>query len=94
MSNLFLNATLLSAAVLFVTGCESYEVEEQFGEAVRHVVQAQKANPETSANPDPDPIDGTDSARVRAVLESYREAITEPEERSDEVTITFGGTNG
>ena len=72
MSNLFLNATLLSAAVLFVTGCESYEVEEQFGEAVRHVVQAQKANPETSANPDPDPIDGTDSARVRAVLESYR----------------------
>ena len=94
MSNLFLQGTLLSTVILLVSGCETYEVEEQFGEAVRHVVQAQKANPETSANPDPDPIDGTDSARAGAVLESYREAITKPEDRSDEVTITLGGTNG
>lgn len=94
MCNSFLRLTLVSAALVLVSACETYEIEEQFGDSVRHVVQAQKANPEVSANPDPDPIDGTDSARARAVLESYREAITKPEESSNEVSITFGGADG
>ena len=60
-----------------VSACATTEysqssTEKEFGNSVRHVVEAQKANPEASRNPDPNPIDQGDGARLEPVLEAYR----------------------
>jgi hypothetical protein len=59
--------------VLGVSACATQSQSEQdFGESVRHVVQAQKANPDASRNPDPNPIMHGDGARLEPVVEAYR----------------------
>lgn len=60
-----------------VSACASTEysessAEEGLGSSVRHVVEAQKANPEASRNPDPNPINAGDGVRLEPVLEAYR----------------------
>jgi type IV pilus biogenesis protein CpaD/CtpE len=58
---------------LALGGCATQsESEKEFGQSVRHVVQAQKANPDASANPDPTPIMQGDGARLEPVLDAYR----------------------
>lgn len=58
---------------LGVSACASQsQSEKNFGESVRHVVQAQKANPEASRNPDPNPIMHGDGARLEPVVDAYR----------------------
>jgi len=58
---------------LGVSACATQsQSEQEFGDSVRHVVQAQKANPDASLNPDPNPIMHGDGARLEPVVEAYR----------------------
>ena len=79
---------LVIAAVVFVmAGCSSMNektaTEEDFGNSVRHMVQAQTANP----TPSTDPIATGDGQRIENALESYRTNVGRPERVNDDIVI-------
>jgi len=85
---LALAAALLSACAL--TGATPSATEEHFGESVRHMVEHQKANPEASRNPDPNPIMEGDGPRLESVLETYRSDTGQPAEVERDILIDIG----
>jgi hypothetical protein len=81
-------AALLALAV---AGCATEygqsRSEREFGNSVRHVVQAQKANPDKSENPDPNPVDHADGARLEPVLKAYRTDTGAPEKVERDILL-------
>ena len=81
-------AALLALAA---AGCASdygeSRSEREFGNSVRQVVQAQKENPEKSENPDPNPVDHADGARLEPVLKTYRTDTGTPEKVERDILI-------
>jgi hypothetical protein len=84
-------AAVLAFAALALGGCASdyglSKSEREFGNSVRHVVQAQKAHPEKSENPDPNPVDRADGARLEPVLKAYRTDTGTPENVERDILI-------
>ena len=82
----------LSLVLLGLAGCNSTSaVEDDFGNSVRQMVDAQKANPEVSNNPDRDPVDGTDAERVVRVLKTYREDVAQPSDVRRDRALNISG---
>jgi hypothetical protein len=70
----------LAAALSLATGCASGpdRVEEDFGNSVRAMRQAQTMDAVAAAAPDTTPITSTDGQRMENALQSYRENVGNP----------------
>lgn len=85
----FTVCTVLGAA----GGCTSTDpvrVEEDFGNSVRHMIQAQIHDPQAAANPPVDPPMNLDGAKADNILKSYRKDVSKPEQIEKPLQITIG----
>lgn len=73
---------LLLALGVGITGCV-WPQKDDFGDSVRHIQTVQRATPATQVAPQ-------DGQRMRAVLQTYREDISKPQEIKQEITINVG----
>ena len=62
-------------------------VEEDFGNSVRHMVNAQIYDPEAARNPPKAPPMGIDGVQAEAVMDVYREHVGDPKDVSKAVKI-------
>jgi len=87
-----LNICLLTGIVMAIaltTGCASgpTRVEEDYGNSVRAMRQAQTMDPVAAATVDTTPITSTDGQRMENVLKTYRQSVGSPAETGK--TIEF-----
>jgi type IV pilus biogenesis protein CpaD/CtpE len=77
----------VSGSLFAVAGCASgpSTVENDFGNSVRHMTQAQVANP--AAPVDNDPIDHGDGPRINAAIDVYRKSVSDPKEIKQDIVI-------
>ena len=82
-----IRAVALSGCLFAVAGCATGPtvVENDFGDSVRQMTQAQTANP--AAPVDNDPIDHSDGPRINAAVEAYRKGVSDPKETKQAITI-------
>lgn len=90
-----LNVAVVGAMALavLISGCASTDpvrVEEDFGESVRHMIQAQTANPNPPADPAASPSGGMDGKKSDAVIEAYRKHTSNPGNVERPITISIG----
>ena len=86
-----LHALVASAALLAAAGCATTDpnaVEQDFGNSVRHMRQAQIANP--SAPADNDPIDHGDGQRINGAIEAYRTGVADRATVKEDLVIGVG----
>lgn len=83
----FLRPLVLSAPLLIVAACAAGPdaVETDFGNSVRHMQEAQTANPTAPA--DSSPLDHGDGVRINAAIEAYRNGAADPKSVKDENLI-------
>ncbi len=76
--NNMLRLLVASAPLLIVGGCATgpKAVENDFGNSVRHMTQAQTADPTAPA--DSNPLDHGDGTRINGAIEAYRNSATDP----------------
>jgi hypothetical protein len=91
-----MNICLLTGIVMAIaltTGCASgpTRVEEDYGNSVRAMRQAQVMDPVAAATVDTTPVTATDGQRMEAVLQTYRESVGSPAETAK--TIDFAIDN-
>ena len=94
-SNQTMNICLLTGIVMAIalsTGCASgpTRVEEDYGNSVRAMQQAQVLDPVAAATVDTTPITSTDGQRMEAVLQTYRESVGSPTETSKTIDFEIG----
>ena len=87
-----LNICLLTGIVMAIaltTGCASgpTRVEEDYGNSVRAMRQAQTMDPVAAATVDTTPVTSTDGQRMENVLKTYRQSVGRPSETGK--TIEF-----
>ncbi len=83
-------AVVLAAMTLAAcTTTDPTRVEEDFGNSVRHMVNAQIYDQEAAQNPPKDPPMGIDAVQAEAVLKVYREHVGDPEEVTDTLRINI-----
>jgi type IV pilus biogenesis protein CpaD/CtpE len=93
MRNLTIISGLAFAASLaLLTGCAHgpEAVEADYGNSVRHMMQAQTANPTAPA--DTSAIEGSDGQRLNTVMETYRKDVSKPEDVKKDIIINVGGS--
>lgn len=77
-----------SAALFAAAGCVTTDpnaVEADFGNSVRHMRQAQIANP--SSPVDNDPIDHGDGQRINGAIDVYRKSVGNPAAVKEDLAI-------
>lgn len=80
-------------AMLSATGCSSTDpvrVEEDFGNSVRNMVNAQIYNPNAAKNPPAEPPLALDGEKADKVLEAYRGDVYKPEKAERPISIRIG----
>lgn len=77
----------LCAPLLLAAGCATgpETVENDYGNSVRHMMQAQTANPTAPA--DSNPLDHGDGMRINGAVEAYRNGVADPKTIKDEMII-------
>jgi len=82
----------LAAALALTAGCASGpdRVEEDFGNSVRAMRQAQTMDVVAAAAPDTTPITSTDGQRMENALQSYRESVGQPAAVQDSFDFNVG----
>jgi type IV pilus biogenesis protein CpaD/CtpE len=85
-----LRALFASAALLAAAGCATgpEAVEQDFGNSVRAMRQAQIANP--SAPADNNPIDHGDGQRINNSIDVYRKGASDPAAVKEDLVIGVG----
>ncbi len=79
------------AAVGSTAACSHRTVPEQeFGAAVRSVMNSQIHDYEAAVHPEPNAVEGSDASRLNTVLETYREHVSKPEEVRQPISISVG----
>ena len=90
MVKTFLTATTIFALASINTGCSHRTVPEQeFGAAVRSVMNSQIHDYESAMHPNPDAVEGSDPERLNNALEAHREDVTRPDDVQP-VSISIG----
>jgi hypothetical protein len=94
-SNQTMNICLLTGIVMAIaltTGCASgpTRVEEDFGNSVRAMQQAQVMDPVAAATVDTTPVTSTDGQRMEAVMQTYRESVGSPAETGKTIDFDIG----
>lgn len=64
--------TTAAAALLLLAGCAGQNIEEQFGDSVRHMTEKQINNLDAAYNPDPAAVVGGDVYKMKDVLEAHQ----------------------
>jgi hypothetical protein len=74
------NGLMIAMALTAIAGCSNVEsaVEADFGNSVRHMIQAQTLNPQNSLLPDPEPVDSGNGERLNGVMEAYKTDVSTP----------------
>lgn len=85
-----IRALLASAALLAAAGCATgpEAVEQDFGNSVRAMRQAQIANP--SAPVDNSPIDHGDGQRINGAIDAYRKGVSDASTVKEDLVIGVG----
>jgi len=85
--NRMLRLLAASATLLLAAGCATgpEAVENDYGNSVRHMMQAQTANPTAPA--DSNPLDHGDGTRINGAIEAYRNGAADPKTIKDEAII-------
>jgi starvation-inducible outer membrane lipoprotein len=83
--NRMLRLLVASAPLLIAAGCATgpEAVENDFGNSVRHMTQAQTANPTAPA--DSNPLDHGDGVRINGAIEAYRKGTADPKAIKEEM---------
>ncbi len=83
--NKMLRLIVAGAPLLMVAGCATgpEAVENDYGNSVRHMTQAQTANPTAPA--DSNPLDHGDGARINGAIEAYRNSASDPKVLKDQM---------
>lgn len=83
-----LRGLAVAASLLVAAGCagDPQNVEDDFGNSVRHMTQSQIANP--AAPVDNDAIDHGDGSRINSTVDAYRKDVSNPQDVKKD--ITFG----
>lgn len=81
----------LAAAATLAGGCAHgpENVERDYGNSVRHMVESQTANPAAPA--DANAIEHGDGQRLNNVIEAYRKDVAKPEDVKRDIVINVGG---
>ena len=86
--------TTIASVIVFVgstSACSQRTVPEQeFGAAVRSVMNSQIHDYEAAIHPNPNAVEGSDPGRLNNVLETYREHVSQPEEVRQPISINVG----
>ena len=90
--NLILTCLLL-IAVASSGGCSRQPTipGEEFGDAVRNVMEYQIHDYEAALHPTPDAVEGIDPDRSNAALDAYRNDAGQPQKVSQPININVGG---
>jgi len=82
------NGSVFTLAGILLMGCQAYpETEADFGNSVRQMVRTQQVY---TGPVDPNPVEGADGQRTEAVLETYRQSVSQPSEVDDPIVFTGG----
>ncbi len=81
-----------SAAFLLgsCTWSDPVRVEEDFGNSVRNMIQAQTYDPDAARNPAVEPPRGIDGTKANRTLDAYRGDIGKPAEIKQPINIEIG----
>jgi hypothetical protein len=80
-------------ASLLLTACtrsDPVRVEQDFGNSVRNMIEAQTYNPEASRHPPVNPPEVLDGTKGNRVIETYRGDIAKPAEIDKPIQINVG----
>jgi type IV pilus biogenesis protein CpaD/CtpE len=84
--------TMAATTVLIaLVGCESTRVEQEYGESVRQMINAQVYDPSTLTNPSAKPVEGADPDMVNNAIEAFRGHVSAPEDVGQDIVIQTGG---
>jgi len=92
------NALKLIAITALLAGCAEWSsrpsrVEQDFGNSVREMIQAQTYNPERALNPNPEPVKTLDGKKGQLVIEkAYRQDVARPQEVKQNIIFNIGGS--
>ncbi len=89
-----LSCIALISGLIFITGCSTtstdpVRVEQDYGNSVRNMVQAQILDPEAAENPPEEAPTGLDGRNAEAVLKSYRGDVSKPKQVDKPVQINI-----
>jgi len=88
MKTTVLTPLLGSIMLAALSGCAAYpNTERDFGNSVRHMVQAQRVN---NGPVDTTPVDQGDGERLNNVLEAYRGDVSRPQDSAQPFVIDLG----
>lgn len=76
-----------------LAGCaitEPARVDEDFGNSVRNMIDAQIYNPEAARNPPTEPPLALDGPKAEKVLEVYRDDVAKPRKIEQPIRIEVG----
>jgi hypothetical protein len=81
----------LTLAAGLMAGCAHgpEAVENDYGNSVRHMMQAQTANPAAPA--DANALDHGDGVRLNNAVEAWRKDVAQPENVQQDIVINVGG---
>jgi type IV pilus biogenesis protein CpaD/CtpE len=81
-----------TVAFIGLTACSSSNrVEDEYGESVRQMINAQVYDPATLTNPSDKPVEGADPDMVNNAIQTLREHVGAPEEVSKDLVVRVGG---
>jgi len=85
-------------ALLLTAGCaitqEPARVDEDFGNSVRNMVDAQIYNHAAAQNPPVDPPLALDGQKGQNALEAYRKDVAKPKKVEEQIQINVAGKGG
>jgi type IV pilus biogenesis protein CpaD/CtpE len=84
-------AVLVLALTLVACATGPTQLEQTFGDSVRHMIRAQTYDPATLESPATETVEGADGPRLENALEAYRTGVTTPQEGGGDVIVNVGG---
>lgn len=86
MMRIHKDASAIGSTVVLLTliaGCttstDAVRVEQDYGNSVRHMIDAQIYDPTAAYNPSTEPAVGLDGGKAHNVLEQYRKDVAKPQ---------------
>jgi non-homologous end joining protein Ku len=80
------------AALIVLASCSSTsQVEDEYGESVRQMINAQVYDPATLSNPSAKPVEGADPDMVNNAVQAMREHVAAPEKVGEDLVLHVRG---
>jgi type IV pilus biogenesis protein CpaD/CtpE len=80
------------AVIGALAGCSTTATQEDFGNSVASLIQAQTANPETLTNPSAVPVTGVDADYANNVVTEMRKDVSQPAEVKEPIEMVLWGS--